>query len=227
MIHLVGIGPGDPELLTVKASRLLQEADIIYVPQSREDGRSVARDIIAPYGDENKIEMVLVPMREDRSIALNQYKKFAAIMAERDKESLCQVFVTLGDPMVYSTAKYLSDELGRLGVAYKYTPGIPSFAATANFAGVSLGTGRESFAVVTMPDNLEKLETLVLQHDTLVIMKINKKMPILMDYVNKNAPKTAIMAHRLGMQGEELFDLAKGSLPDNIGYLSTAIIRKN
>ena len=226
MLHLIGIGPGDPELLTVKAARLLKEADVIYVPQSREDGRSVARTIIAPYANDSTVEMAFVPMRQDRSLALSQYQKLADLIVERAKKGLKQVFVTLGDPMVYSTALYLSEHVAMQGVTYEFVPGIPSFIAAANCAGISLGSGRESFVVTTMPAEEKILLTLANNYDAVVIMKINKKMPVLLDYIQHHAPKSAVLVHRLGMKDEQVFDFTEGTFPEDIGYLSTAVIRQ-
>lgn len=228
MIYLIGIGPGDPELLTVKAVRLIGQAHVVYVPQSREDGRSVAIKIIAPYADTAKIHMVHVPMRSDRSDVLGKYRALAATMAERAQEGQSQVFVTLGDPMLYSTAQYLAQELENLGLPYEYVPGIPSFVAAASHTRMPLAAQRESCAVITMPEEVDQLAQWAAQHDVLVIMKINKKMPVLLEYVKKYAPQTALLAHRLGMgDGEEVFELTKETgMPEGVGYLSTAIVRQ-
>lgn len=226
MLHLIGIGPGDPELLTIKAARLLKEADVIYVPQSREDGRSVARTIIAPHANAEAVEMAFVPMRQDRSLALSQYEKLANLVVERDKQGLRQVFVTLGDPMVYSTALYLSEQVAAKGVPYEFVPGIPSFIAAANCAGISLGSGRETFVVATMPADAESLFSLTSRYDAVVIMKINKKMPVLLEYMKRHSPRSAVLVHRLGMEDEQVFDFTECSFPEGVGYLSTAVIRQ-
>ena len=63
-VCLLGIGPGDPELITVKAARIMAEADLVYVPQSNDQGRSVAETIIAPYAHTAKLRFAFVPPRD-------------------------------------------------------------------------------------------------------------------------------------------------------------------
>lgn len=226
MIYLVGIGPGDPELLTVKAARLIKKADIVYVPQSRHDGRSVAEKIIEPYVSPETVCMVHFPMNSDRKEVKANYNKLASSMAEKDKKGLVQVFVTLGDPAIYSTAHYLGQELAALGTACESVPGIPSFGLAANRSGLALGSGRENIGIITMPDSVDALAREALAHDALVIMKVNKKLPVLLEFVQKYSPESAMLTHCLGMENEAIFNLLHDAVPlDSIGYFSTALIR--
>lgn len=227
MIYLVGIGPGDSDLLTLKAVRLIGAADIVYVPQSRDDGRSVAEKIIAPFVRSETIEMVHLPMSRQRNAVKEQYALLAKAMAENNLRGLTQVFVTLGDPALYSTAHYLEGELVKLEVPYESVPGIPSFVLAANRAHVALGAGRENVGIIVMPETTEALAAAALAHDTLVVMKVNKRLPALLNFVREHKPEKAVLAHCLGMPEEAIFNLADDMVPvDEIGYFSTALIKQ-
>lgn len=226
MIYLVGIGPGSPELLTLKAADLLQRADTVYVPQSRDAGSSVAELIIAPHTNQEKLRFVHTPMKRDRTEVLESYRELAADLAQAPKDSI-HVFVTLGDVTCYSTAQHLAEELDALGVAYTYVPGISAFSATASHIRIPLAVGKSSFAVHVMPDSLEKLEELTAHTTTLVLMKVDKKVPLLLELVAKQSFEQAVMVYRLGLPGEKIFNLLeKTELPKNVGYLSTAILKR-
>ena len=86
MIHVIGIGPGDPELLTLKAARLLRESDIVYVPHSNDNGRSVADGIISPFVEAGKIRRVVVSMRSRQRGADPAYADLAAEIAAEDRK---------------------------------------------------------------------------------------------------------------------------------------------
>lgn len=233
MIHLIGIGPGDPELLTIKAARLLGEADVIYVPQSNGDGRSVAEVIIAPHADPAKIRYAAISMRFAERGVDPAYARLAGEIADQAAKGLRVVYVSLGDTLLYSTAQYLARELEKLGACYGYVPGIPAFVAAASHSGAHLASGREGLAVHVMPDSVEELEELAAGCTTVVLMKVNKRVPVLMEYVQLFQPERAVLLHRIGLEGEAAYELAGNSamsamsaIPGDIGYLSIAIIRR-
>lgn len=227
-LYLVGIGPGDPELVTVKAVRLLQSADIIYVPQSNAGGRSVAEQIIAPYADREKLRPSYFPMVMDADEELDRrYTELAREVADNLTTGLNVVYVTLGDSMLYSTAQYLGSRLKKLGIRPEYVAGIPSYVACANRTGISLGEKSESFIVARMPESAEEVEKLTEQFPTVVLMKISKRVTALLEYVNQHRPDVAVLIHRLSLDGEEIIDLRqKSEISESVGYLSVAIIKK-
>ncbi len=226
MIYLAGIGPGSPDLLTLRAAELLRRADVVYVPQSRDAGSSVAELIVAPHTDREKLRFVHTPMRQDRTQVLENYRRLAAELAAAPADRI-QVFVTLGDATCYSTAQHLADELDALGVAYEYVPGISAFSAAASHTRTPLAVGTASLAVHVMPDSLEKLEELAAHTATLVLMKIDKKVPLLLEFVAKQGFERAVMVYRLGLPGERIFNLTEGSeVPEGVGYLSTAVLKR-
>lgn len=227
MIYVIGIGPGDPELLTLKAARLLREADVIYVPQSNNQCRSVADGIIAPHANKSKLRHVVISMRTHERGTDPAYAELAAEMAAEERKGSRVVYVNLGDTLLYSTGQYLGRELSVLGVPYEYIPGVPSFTAAASIAGIALASGKEGLIITAMPDTLQALVELVSRAETIVLLKVNKRVPVLREYVRLHAPVKAVLLHRIGLEGERCVDLtANGEVPGDIGYLSIAILRR-
>ena len=185
MIHLIGIGPGDPELLTIKAARLLGEADIVYVPQSNMEGRSVAEGIIAAHAKPETIRYAAISMRSAERGTDPAYARLAGEIASHAEQGLKVVYVSIGDTLLYSTAQYLGRELDALGARYAYVPGIPAFAAAASYSGVHLASGREGLMVHVMPDTVEKVAELAASCTTMALMKVNRRVPVLVDYVRQ------------------------------------------
>lgn len=227
MIHLIGIGPGDPELLTIKAARLLGEADIVYVPQSNAEGRSVAEGIIAPHANPETIRYAAISMRSAKRGTDPAYSRLAGEIADHAAQGLKVVYVSLGDTLLYSTAQYLGRELDALGARYAYVPGIPAFTAAASHSGIHLASGREGLMVHVMPETVEKLAELAATCTTMALMKVNKRVPVLMEYIKRHTPDRAVLLHRIGLEGEAAYELKPSSeMPEDIGYLSIAIIRQ-
>ena len=135
--------------------------------------------------------------------------------------------MSIGDTLLYSTGQYLGRELSGLGARYAYVPGIPTVTAAASRAGMALASGREGLLVTAMPDTLEKLEQLAACAETLALLKVNKRLPVLMDFIRAHKPAGAVLLHRLGLEGEGCFDLTTDQdMPRDIGYLSIAIVRR-
>lgn len=227
MIHIIGIGPGDPDLLTLKAARLLREADSIYVPRSNDSGRSVADAIIAPHAGSGTIRHVTVSMRSDKRGADPAYATLAGEMAREAQRGLRVVYANIGDTLLYSTGQYLGRELSSLGAPYEYVPGIPSFTAAASLAGIPLASDKEGLFITAMPDTTEALAGLTAIAETVVLLKVYTRLPVLADYVRVHKPVTAVLLSRIGLEDERCFDLTAASdTPEGIGYLSIAILRQ-
>lgn len=227
MIYFLGIGPGDPELITVKACRLLKEADVIYVPQSNEAGRSVAEKIIAPHADTRKIQMAYTPMSKDQKVLSANYTALARTMSDDAAKGRMVVYVTLGDNMIYSTSRYIGQRLSRMDVAHEFVPGVPSYVAAANHTEISLADHGENLLVVPMPTTSKAVAELVHTHHTVFFMKVSMRTPALVEYVKTYKPEVAVLIHRLQLDGEEIIDLTRiDEAPENIGYLSMAIVKE-
>ncbi|HWQ30633.1 MAG TPA: precorrin-2 C(20)-methyltransferase [Negativicutes bacterium] len=140
ILYGIGIGPGDKELLTLKAYRLIRTCDYVFVPESR--GESLATLITHEYIKDKKVVSLSFPMGEDNS---RNYRDAARIIDDTLKEEEAGVFLTLGDPMTYSTYAYLMRELEAAGINTETIPGITSFNAAASILGLPITVKGESF----------------------------------------------------------------------------------
>ncbi len=230
LLYGVGLGAGDPELLTVKARRLLVEADVILVPKGRRAGGSVARNILeAAFGEKLPIREQLFPMeRDEESLAAHWRRAAEEVAAELDAKKNV-AFVSLGDISLYSTFVYLERSLKKLG-DYKVerVPGISSIQAASARLGMELAMGSESFAVMPLPKDFRKLEAALELHDTVVVMKIGAHLGLFREFLREhNLEADTGFVRRLGMD-REVVAPSMAALPEDAeGYLSLAIIYGN
>jgi len=226
-IHIVGIGPGDPELVTVKAVNVLREADIVYVPESDAGGRSVVESIIAPYVSKNRIKPSYFPITNNDEERDQHYTALTSEMTYLMQQGKKIAYVALGDSTLYSTALYVSERLKRKGVCHEFIPGIPSYIACSNITQIPLAEKDESFVTACTPENADEIRELTDRFNTVVLMKISKRLPVLLEYVKNNKPESAMLVCRINLDGERIIDLTRAEEVDtDAGYLAVALIKK-
>lgn len=153
----IGVGPGDSELMTLKAVRLIEEADYIFIPRSK--GQSTAKQIAAVYIKDKPVIELDFPMGEDNS---ERYKSAAELVDSTIADGETGVFLTLGDPMTYSTYIYLLNQLKQTEIELETVPGISSFTASASRLNLPLAIKGESIYIVDGtidPEILKRVET--------------------------------------------------------------------
>jgi precorrin-2/cobalt-factor-2 C20-methyltransferase len=170
----VGCGPGDPELLTVKATYILRNADVIFTPTAREGKPSMALSIVQQYVNATaKIVDLIFPMVKNREQAKLYWRRNAEQIAETAKMGKNVVYLTVGDPSLYSTWIYIQREIKSRypEVNVKIIPGIPSVFAFAAQAKISLVEGDETLGIIPACYDLEKVKRTAHSCDTLVFLK--------------------------------------------------------
>jgi precorrin-2/cobalt-factor-2 C20-methyltransferase len=170
----VGCGPGDPELLTVKAASMLRKADVVYTPTAREGKPSIALSIVQQYVNATaKIVDLIFPMVKNREQARLYWRRNAEQIAETAKEGKNVVYLTVGDPSLYSTWIYIQKEITSRypEIQVKIIPGIPSVFAFAAQAKISLVEGDETLGIIPACYDLEKVKRTANSCDTLVFLK--------------------------------------------------------
>jgi precorrin-2/cobalt-factor-2 C20-methyltransferase len=170
----VGCGPGDPELLTVKAADMLRNADVIYTPTAREGKPSIALSIVQRYVNATaKIVELIFPMVKDREQARLYWRRNAEQIAETAKMGKNVVYLTVGDPSLYSTWIYIQREITSRypEINVKIIPGIPSVFAFAAQAKISLVEGDETLGIIPACYDLEKVKRTANSCDTVVFLK--------------------------------------------------------
>lgn len=235
----IGVGPGDPDLITLKAAKALQTADIICIPKSNASKPSLAVTMIKPILDERKIkpEMLelIFPMTKDDISNQALWDKNANIIAEKANGDKTVVFITLGDPMFYSTFIYLYQSLqkGHSDLELEIIPGVSAFNACAASARIPLAEKEELITVI--PSDLDaKLVGETAKHsENLVFIKCAYRLKELVPTLIASGFKensTIALIRRCSMPNEEV---TVGKLCDalnwniNEDYFTIAIVKKN
>lgn len=161
----VGVGPGDSELITLKALNTIKKCDYVFTPKSK--GISTARDIASEYLLDKEVIELEFPMGEDNS---DRYRKAAKQIDEALKPGETCVFLTLGDPMTYSTYLYLMLEVKSTDIEIETIPGITSFGASTSRLNLPLTLKGESFYLCDGKLDVDILKKV----DSVCILKVNK-----------------------------------------------------
>lgn len=172
----IGCGPGDPDLLTVKAVKAIQNADIIMCPTSKEGKPSIAFSVISSILDKTKnqeIVNLVFPMTKDKETLESTWEKNSKILAEGVLAGKNVVYITIGDPYLYSTWIYLHREISKNHPEIKITviPGIVSMFTFAAKVGISLAEGAEKFSVIPSCYDLSQVKEIAKNSDTMVFLK--------------------------------------------------------
>jgi precorrin-2/cobalt-factor-2 C20-methyltransferase len=226
----IGVGPGDPELLTVKAAGVLGSCPHVVVPKSKAEGDSVALEIAGTYvHDSAVIHQLVFPMTMDKTELKRSWQQSAETIAAllRGGEDVC--FLTLGDALVYSTYIYLLRELKALlpDVKVVTVPGITSFSAVAALTDFPLGEGKEPIIVVPTADDLTAVRRAIETGGTVVLMKIGKRLgDILAILDDTGVIDRAVFVQRAGHPTQIIErDLRKlRNQSTEAGYLSVILI---
>lgn len=148
-VYAVGVGPGDPELLTRKAERILRSVDVILTPVSHPTEASVALETIREFIDETRQKIIVhqFPMTADRSRLIPAWQEAAALIAAHAEAGRSVAFITIGDPLFYSTFIYLLRILRETWpqIPIEIVPGISSINAAASQAALPLVEGDEKW----------------------------------------------------------------------------------
>lgn len=225
----IGTGPGEPELLTLKAHRLIREADIVFAPKARVKGDSLALDIVKGAGLKDiSYREIEFPMITDKQKLRYKWDAAAQYVIDQLGENKTGVFITLGDPGIYSTWTYLQQALNRKESNLKTgtVPGISTMNAAAAALGQPLLTGNEKLALLPLPEDLHELKIYIQLFDTLVIYKVASRLEELTILLEQwGLAEQAALIHRAGLPEEKIFPILTGLQQKSDGYLSTVIIR--
>ncbi len=219
----VGVGPGDPELMTGKAVRLIRENDVIAVP-GKDARASVAYRIAVqavPELAEKELVPVYMPMIKDRSRIEAEHRAGAALLETYLDQGKNVVYLTLGDPTIYCTFSYLQHILEADGYSVELVSGIPSFCAAAARLGLPLTEWDEPLHVLP---GVHMTGDELNQQGTMVLMKSASHMQEVKALLRKSGRKAAAVIN-CGMDSERVCRSVE-EIPDDAGYFSLIIAKQ-
>ncbi len=232
-LYVVGVGPGDPELLTVKGMRILNGISCICVPKGREEGSSLALSIVSrivDIGDKEIIEAHF-PMKKTKGHddeLDSKWHKTVEEVSGRLNMGTDVAFITIGDPTIYSTFFYLYDRLIGInpGLEIEIVPGVSSINASASRARISLGLADEKIAVLPAT-YVENLREVLAKFDTIVLMKVHRVFGKMLEVLDDmNLTSNAVFVSRAGMEDERIVRDVRSLRDEDINYFSMVIVRK-
>lgn len=229
-LYGVGVGPGDPELLTVKAFRILKESEVIAYPKKRSRAKSYAHQIVDTYINEHEKEMLglVFPMTKDKTILDREWSNTVEKVWEKLSDGKDVAFVTEGDPFLYSTFIHMMRLMKERypEVEIKSVPGISSINGAASRLGIPLADGDEYIAIVPARDDYDEMKRIIQENDCVIFLKVAKVMDLMLsilrelDLIHKASVVTKVTSNEeIIWNVEELNDV-------DLGYLTLMVVRK-
>jgi precorrin-2/cobalt-factor-2 C20-methyltransferase len=173
-LSCVGCGPGDPELLTIKAIRLIKNAEVVFAPTSKEGKPSIALSIVQKYvNSSTKTVNLIFPMLKDKEALKDYWKGNTEKIANEVRAGKKVIYLTVGDPSIYSTWIYVYRELRRdhKDIEIDIIPGITSIFAFAAEAKIALVEGDETLAIVPACYDMDRVRRTSNVCDTVIFLK--------------------------------------------------------
>ncbi|OWP84922.1 precorrin-2 C(20)-methyltransferase [Flavobacterium davisii] len=228
-IYAVSLGPGDPELITLKGLKVLQNADKIYYPGSLlANGKTTSFSLpILQYHqlDEKKLVGMFLQMSDDRSQAEATYlATFQSILKDYN-EGLTIAFVSEGDSLFYSTFAYLLEHIQKKELNVEIIAGLPSFILGTAEHKVPLAILNEKIAIIPRIKNDNELEKILKDYETVVLIKVRSIIHNLMNILESNN-LTVLYGERLGTTKQYITTDIEDIKNREIPYFSLLIIKK-
>jgi precorrin-2/cobalt-factor-2 C20-methyltransferase len=227
-LYGVGVGPGAPDLLTLRAVSVLRKARVVLAASSAANEYSTALEIARPHlPDGARVVRMAFPMTCDRkalALAWEENARAAASCLERDGDA---VFLTLGDPLIYSTFGYLMRTVKALfpHIPVAVVPGVTSFQAAAAATGTVLCEKDENFLLLPGVMDEKSLRADLRLGDNAAILKAYKALPMIRAVLaEEKDEKDALFVSRLGLEGERIAPAAEA--PESPNYLSLILATK-
>lgn len=236
--YVVGVGPGDPELLTVKAIRLLEQCPVWLVPKGKKEGESTAlaivegqvagrdKEIVSHYFPMQKIRMGQEPAPEVRAAWL----KAARLIVARLEAGYDVAFPTLGDPAIYSTGFYVCETMLEIApdIRVEIVPGVSSMGASAAAAGQPLCLGDDRLVVIPATFENGYLKEVLTTFDTVVLMKVHRVMDRLVELLTElDLLEKAVLVERTSQNEQRISRNLAALGGREMHYFSTIIVRKS
>lgn len=224
-LYGIGVGPGDTELLTLKAARILKTVPVVFTPKSSKEKDSIALSIVRPVLEEREdykrlmLVTPIFPMIEDKEELEKIWTSASEMIAQYLNSGRDVAFITLGDPSVFSTYSYIQKKLiGEYEI--ETVPGITSFTACAAARNKALVEQNEILSIVPKID--DRLENVLDYSDSIVLMKASRNTSQLEETIEqKERQKEIYSVQNCTRENEKIIEGFSHEKP----YLTTTIIK--
>jgi precorrin-2/cobalt-factor-2 C20-methyltransferase len=224
----VGVGPGDPELLTMKAVRVIRKADVIFAPTRRAGGRSMALEVVTAHidGSRQRVEIVPFPESRDGERWDGPARQIVATLGDDGYG----VFLTEGDPMLFGSFGRLMAALNDIcpALPIEIVPGVSSVTAAAAAAGLELTDYNDRLAIVPATTTLSDVDDAIRQFDCVVILKVGAVLGDLLRLLDRHGRlDQAVYVRRCGWPDQEIVHEPRRLLADPPrDYFALLIVRR-
>ena len=229
-LYGLGVGPGDPDLLTLKAMKILQQVAVVFAAAAGKNNYSLAVKIASPHLKKGTpVTHLGFPMTRDKKVLADAWENNGDQVVRALKNGKDAAFITLGDPLIYSTFGYIMEVVQKTHpeIPIEIIPGITSYQAGAAATGRILVEGNESLVVISGVIGSEKLKQVIDRTDCVVMLKVYRNYREILDTVNElDLTDRSVLVSRCGLDGEEIvWNLReRDNTPPH--YMSHLIIRK-
>jgi precorrin-2/cobalt-factor-2 C20-methyltransferase len=223
----LGVGPGDPKLLTIKAVGILRSVSVVAVPRSRADKNSIALEIARPYLPEGvEVLELTLPMTTDPVLLETSWQGAAETILVRLIDGQDVAFLTLGDPSLYSTYQFVLQKLMGMSpeLNIETVPGITSFAASAALVNQPLAIGDEPLLILPAID--DNLGFYLEEFPNVVLMKVSRDFDQIVQTIDVH-DKHGVFVSRCGSEQQAVVRDLNTLVGKSVDYLSLILVKNN
>ncbi|WP_127529385.1 precorrin-2 C(20)-methyltransferase [Paenibacillus kobensis] len=230
-LYGIGVGPGDPELITVKAFRMLKECPVIAYPRKRMGAKSYALEIVELYVNTSEKEMLglVFPMTKDQAALDREWNKTAELIWQHLQAGRDIAFVTEGDPNLYSTFIHMARLMQKLHpeVPIITVPGISSVLGAAARLNVPLADGDDQVAIVPATGDRSEMKRVMEEHEAVVFIKVAKVLDMMIDILEElHLVDKASVVTKVTSPQELIWRNVRELKGQELEYLTLMVVRK-
>ena len=230
-LYGIGVGPGDPGLLTLKAASIIKSVPVIIAPKPGGDSERLALSVVREHIDFSRQKVItpLFPMSMKNDVLESAWMEAAKAAVDELLAGLDVAFLTIGDPSLYSTYSYILERIKVIvtDLISETVPGISSINLAAAKAGIDLALGQERLVVMPPGRDMEEVKKAIADFDTVVLMKVNRNFDGLKNMLKEEGlDGKAVYIRRAGTGREQVIRGLENVRAEDVDYFSLVIIKK-
>ena len=230
-LYGIGVGPGDPGLLTLKAASIIKAVPVIIAPKPGGDSDSLALSVVREHIDFSRQKVItpLFPMSMKKDVLEAAWTEAARAAADELLKDLDVAFLTIGDPSLYSTYSYILERIRIIvpNLKCETVPGVSSINLAAAKAGIDLALGQEKLAVMPPGRDLDDVKKALADFDTVVLMKVNRNFDGLKNMLKEEGRDgKAVYVRRAGTERELVIRGLDNVRAEDVDYFSVVIVKR-